>query len=83
MNIKNPESHQIKIDEKPYKNILIYYIGYMTVKSFSYIKIISINLLYFYIDKINRYIEESNVNKYLVLVLTNKRKDILKKYEEI
>ena len=35
------------------------------------------------ISKRNVYIEESNRNKYLTLVPTDKRKDILKKYEEI
>ena len=33
--------------------------------------------------KINRYIEKSNGNKYLTLVLTDKNKYILKKYEEL
>ena len=28
INIKNINSNNIKIDEKPYKDILIYYIGY-------------------------------------------------------
>ena len=30
--LKNFDSSNIKIDEKSYKNILIYYIGYVTVK---------------------------------------------------
>ena len=29
-NIKNLDPNNIKIDEKSYKNILIYYIGYVT-----------------------------------------------------
>ena len=30
--IKNIDPNNIKADEKSYKNILIYYIGYMTIK---------------------------------------------------
>ena len=32
INMKNFNSNNIKIDEKSYKNILIYYIGYVTIK---------------------------------------------------
>ena len=31
-NIKNFDSNKINIDEKLYKNILIYYTGYVTIK---------------------------------------------------
>ena len=34
-------------------------------------------------DKINEYIEVSNRNKYLTLVLTDESKDTLKEYEEL
>ena len=65
INIKN-----LDLDENSYKNILIYYIGYVMIKDLSYIKIDSVNPLYLIIDKINGYIEESNGNKYLTLVHT-------------
>ena len=32
INIKNFDPNNIKIDKKLYKDILIYYIGYMTIK---------------------------------------------------
>ena len=32
INTKNVAANNIKIDEKSYKNILIYYIGYVTIK---------------------------------------------------
>ena len=32
INIKNFDSNLLKIDKKSYKNIAIYYIGYMTIK---------------------------------------------------
>ena len=43
-NIENFDPNNIKIDEKSYKNILIYYIGYVTIKE--YIKIYNVNPLY-------------------------------------
>ena len=39
INIKNIDLNNIKIDEKSYKNIPIYYIGYMTTKDSKYVKI--------------------------------------------
>ena len=35
INIKEFESSQLKIDKKTYKNIGIYYIGYIAIKSIS------------------------------------------------
>ena len=82
-NMKNLDPNKIKIEEKSHKNILIYYIGYVTIKDLCYVKINSVNPLYLLIDKINGYIGESNGNKYLTLVPTDESKDILKKYEEL
>ena len=42
INIKNFDSNNIKIE---YKNILIYHIGYVTIKNSKYIKINNVNLL--------------------------------------
>ena len=44
-NVKNFYLNNIKIDEKSYKNILIYYIGYVTIKNLKYVKIKSVNPL--------------------------------------
>ena len=64
INIKNLDPNKIKIDEKSYIYILIYYIEYVTVKDLSYTKINSVNPLQpITINKIYGYIEESNVNK--------------------
>ena len=79
INIKNFDPNWIKIDKKSYKYIIIYFIGYITIKNLSYVKINSINPLYIIINEINGYIEESNGNKYSPLVSTDKNKDILKK----
>ena len=36
-NIKKFDPNNIKIDEKPYKNILIYYKGYVTIKDSKFV----------------------------------------------
>ena len=46
INIKNFDPNNIKIDEKSYKNILIYNIGYVTIKDSKYVKINSVNPLH-------------------------------------
>ena len=51
INIKNFDPNNIKIDEKSYKNILIYYIGYVTIWDLRYIKINRVNLLYLIFSK--------------------------------
>ena len=52
INIKIFDLNEIKIDEKSYKNILIYYIGYVTIKNSKYVKINSVNLLYLIITTV-------------------------------
>ena len=52
----------------------------MTKKS-NYVKINSVNPLHLIICKANGYFEEINRNTYLILVLTNESKKIIKKYE--
>ena len=66
--MKNFNPNNIKIDEKSYNNIFIYYIGYVTRKDSKHVKINSENPLYLIINKMNGYFEESNRNKYLTLV---------------
>ena len=82
-NIKFFDLNNIKVDEKSYKNILIYCIGYVTIKDSKYVKINSVNPLYLIFGKANGYFEEINKNKYLTLVRTNESKEIIKKYEEL
>ena len=81
--LKNFDSSNIKIDEKSYKNILIYYIGYVTIKDSKYIKINSVNPLYLIFNKVNGYVEEINGNKYLTLVPANESKEKIKNHEEL
>ena len=83
INIKHLDSNLLKIDKKSYKNIDVYYFEYITLKDFDYVNIHSINPLYLIIDKGDRYIEEKNGNKHLILASTNKNKKVLTKYTEL
>ena len=73
INIENFDPNDITIDKKSYKNILIYYNGYVTIKE--YIKNYSVIPLYLIFRYMNGYFEEINENKYLKLVPTNESKD--------
>ena len=65
------------------KNILVYYIGFVTIKDSKYVKISSVNSLYLIFSKMNGYFKEINKNKHLTLVPTNESKEVIKKYEEL
>ena len=79
INIKDFDPNLLKIDKKSYKNINIYYIGYITVKNSYYVKINSVNHLYLIITEADGYIEEKNGSKYLVF----ENNEVLKKYNEL
>ena len=79
INIRNFDPSSIKTDEKSYKNILIHYFGYVTVKDSKYVKINSVNPLYLIMNKVNGYFEEINENKSLTLLPTNESKEKIKK----
>ena len=67
IDIKKCDSNLLKIDEKSYKDIGIYNIGYITIKKIGdYENIYSVNPLYLTIAHASGYIEEKGVNKYLV-----------------
>ena len=83
INIANFDPNLLKIDKKLYKNIDIYYIGYITIKDSDYVKIKSVNPLYLIISKVDGYFEEKNENKCLIPDSTNKNKEVSKKYAEL
>ena len=73
----------LKIDKKTPKSIGIYNIGYITKKKIDDCeKIYSVNPLYLRISNANGYIEEKDVNKYLIFDSTDKNKELLKKYND-
>ena len=84
INIENFDSKLLKIDKKLYKNIDLYYIGYITTKIITdYECINSVNPSYIVIGKADGYIEENNGNKYLIFAATDKNKEVLEKYTEL
>ena len=52
INIKKFRSNNIKISKRQYKNILIYYIGYMTIRELKDVKIDSVNPLCLIFNKV-------------------------------
>ena len=81
--MKDFDSNNIKIDEKSYTNILIYYIAYVIINNSKYVKINNVKPLYLMFNRVNRYFEQINGNKNLTLVATDKSKDEIKMYEEM
>ena len=74
----------LKIDRKLYKNIDIYYIGYILIKKIDdYESIYSLNPLNLLIDHASGYIEEKNGNKYLIFDSVDENKEVLIKYRDI
>ena len=81
INIKDSDPKLLKLDKKSYKNIDIYYNGYITKKD-EY-KINSVNPLYLLVHRINDFIEEKRGNKYLDIAFTDSNNEVLKKYAEV
>ena len=83
-NPKNFPSKLLKNAKKSYKNIGIYNIGHITIKKIDDCEsICSVNPLYLRVDHVNGYIEEKEVNKYLVFDSTDENKELLKKYNDV
>ena len=85
INIKEFDSNWLKVDKKSYKDIDIYYIGYMTIKKIGNCEnIYSVNPLYLIIGKVDGHIGcEKNKNKYLVFDSADENKEVLKKLTEL
>ena len=73
-----------KIGKYSYKNIDIYYIGYIKIKKIAdYESIYSVNPWYLHINHTSGYIEEKNGNKYLIFYSVDENKEVLKKYADV
>ena len=84
INLKDFDARLLKVDKKDYKEIDIYYIGYVTVKKIANCNNVnSVNPLYLMIDKMIGHFEEKNGYKYLILDDVNENKEVSKKYGEI
>ena len=77
INIKKFDANDVKIVEKSYNNIFMYYIEYVTMQNSKYVKNNSVNLLYLIFIKMNLYFIEINGNKYLTLVPINESRVII------
>ena len=78
------DARLLKVDKNNYKEIDIYYTGYVTVKTIANCNNInSVNPLYLMIDKMIGHFEEKSENKYLVLDDVNENKEVSQKYEEV
>ena len=84
IDLKDFDAKLLKIDKKSYKNIDIYYIGYITIKKIDDCEnIYSVNPLYLLINHANGYIEEKGVNIYLIFDSTDENKELLKKCNDV
>ena len=75
--LKNFHSSSLKIDKKPFKDIDIYYTGYITMKKFGdYENIHSVNPLYLIIHSATGYFKEKNGEKYLIISVTEEYEEV-------
>ena len=78
INIKNFDPTLLKLDKRTSKDIVIYYIGYVTKKD--QYKIKSVNPLYLLVHRINDFVEEKEGSKYLNIASTDRNSEVLKRY---
>ena len=84
INIQEFELNLLKIDKKSYKDIDIYYIGYIAIKKIGDCEnIYSANPLHLITGKVDRHIEEKNESKYLDFDPTDEKKELSKMYKEL
>ena len=77
IDIRNFHPNLLKIDKKSYEDIDIYYIGYITIKTFSDCENIhSVNTLYIIIHSATSNFQEKNSEKYLIIDSTNKYEEV-------
>ena len=74
---KNFHSNLLKIDKKPFKDIDIYYIGYITIKKIGDCENIhSVNPLYLITYSATGYFKEKNSKKYLIIDSAEKHDEV-------
>ena len=69
VNIKDFDPNLLKLDKTSFKNIGVYYIGYITEKD--QYKINSVNPLYLLVHRIDGFIEEKEGSTYLNIASTD------------
>ena len=84
INLKDFDARLLKVDKKDYKEIDIYYIGYVTVKKIANCNNInSVNPFYLMINEMIGHFEEKNENNYLILDDMDENKEVSKKYKAV
>ena len=84
IDLQNFDAKLLKIDKKSCKDINIYNIGYVRKKKIGdCININSVNPLYLGITRVNGYIEEKSIDKYLVFDSSGENKELLKNYNDV
>ena len=78
INVLNFEASNLKLDRKTWKDIDIYYIGYVDKKSDWNVN--SVNSLYLIIIRVDGSVSEKNGNKFLTI---DKGDSVLKKYDQV
>ena len=79
INVINFEASNLKLDKKkPWKDLDIYYIGYVDKKPDWNVN--SVNTLYLIINRVYGYVSEKNGSKFLVI---DKGDSVLKKYDQV
>ena len=78
ISIKYFHSNLLKLDKKSYKDIGIYYIGYIMIKKLGDCENLhSVNPFYLIIHSATGYFKEINDEKYLVIDSTDKYEEVL------
>ena len=78
INLWNFDERDLKVDKKSWKNLDIYYLGYIDKKPEWHIN--NVNQLYFIVNRVYGSISEENGIKYLTI---DKPENIWKKYKEV
>ena len=81
VNIKDFNSNLLKIDKKSFKNIAIYYIGYI-IKKDKY-QINNVNPLYLIVHEVDGIIEEKEENEYLNFAFKDSNSKVLKNIQKL
>ena len=76
ISIKDFDPKLLKLDQKSFKNIGVYYIGYIT-KKYEY-KVNSVNPLYLLVHRTDDFIEEKEGSKYLNIAFKDSYSELLK-----
>ena len=80
INVLNFEAYNLKIDKKSWKDIDIYYIGYVDKNKPSEWKVNSVYPLYLLINRVHRIVSVKNGFKFLSV---DKGDVVLKKYDQV